>query len=62
MDKEQAAENVHKALNELFGIRPVLTTREARELLNQFRQDIDIMLALVGEMEKMGVPPDFRVE
>lgn len=62
MDKKQATENVQKALNDLFGIRPVLTPREARELLKQFQTDIDIMLAMVDEMEKMGVPPDFRAE
>ena len=50
MDKKQATENVQKALNDLFGIRPALMLREARELLKQFQTDIDIMLAMVDEM------------
>ena len=28
--KEQALTNVHKAINDLFGIRPSLSTNEAR--------------------------------
>ena len=61
MDKKQAAENVHKAINDLFAIRPSISTREARALLKQFQQDIDIMLEMVDVMEKLGVPPDSRV-
>lgn len=61
MDTKQAAANVHKALNDLFAIRPGLTTREARTLLEQFKQDIEIMLDQVDRMEAMGVPPDFRL-
>lgn len=58
MNIEQATASVHRAINDLFAIRPLLSPREARALLNQFKLEIDIMLAMVDEMEKMGVPLD----
>jgi hypothetical protein len=60
--KDQAISNVYKAFNELFSIRPVLTPREAREILKGFRQDIDVMLHNIDAMELSGIPLDHRPE
>ena len=61
MNRTEAIENVHKAINDLFGIRPGISTNEAKEALRQLREDIDLMLRLIDEMEAMGVPPDARL-
>lgn len=62
LTKAKATTNVQDALNDLFAIRPALTPREARKLLEEFKRDLDIMLDRIDEMEAMGVPPDFRLE
>jgi hypothetical protein len=60
--RQERIDGVTDALNKMFDRDPKPSLREARHDLQQLRADITIMLAMVDEMEKMGVPPDFRVE
>ena len=62
MNRNEAVENVHKAINDLFGVRPGLSTREAKKALKQLREDIDFMLKLIDQMEAMGVSPDAQLK
>jgi hypothetical protein len=43
MDKEQAVKNIHKAINDLFAIRPKLTAPEAKKIMDQLAADIEII-------------------
>jgi hypothetical protein len=50
-DHEQAVKNIQKAINDLFGVQPKLSVPEAKKIMTQLMQDIDIILINIDWMQ-----------
>ena len=50
-DHERAVKKIQDAINELFGVQPKLSVPEAKKIMTQLMQDIDIILINIDWMQ-----------